>query len=151
MRLLTDGEIALAKSIFGKLIDYDMVKIINCPYLPWQPDNIIIAPNGCIFAFGKSYQDDYADDELFKQQPHYRQLFIHEMTHVFQYQQGVNVLWHGAILQSAYYLSLGKYNPYRYHLHKDRDFWSYNIEQQAVICEGIYLKHIPNIIDKKSG
>lgn len=149
IRPLTVNEIMLAKSVFGDLIDYNKVRIVNYPYLPWQSDEIFIAPNGYIFAFGKNYQDDYADDELYKAKPYFRQVFIHEMTHVFQYQQGVNVLWRGALLQSAYYLSFFRYNPYRYEFKKDKHFWHYNIEQQGCICEDIYLKKIPNVVCEK--
>lgn len=141
IRHLTDNEIALAKSVFGDLMDYQSVKIVNYPYVFWQADDIFIAPNGWIFVSDKHYKDDFAlCDNL------YRQIFIHEMTHVLQYQHGINVLWRGAILQAMYYLSFKKYNPYHYTFDKDRDFWDYNIEQQGRIAEHIYLGKIPNII-----
>ena len=59
---------------------------------------------------------------------------------------GVFVLLHGAYLQSAYYLTFKKYNPYFYHYSPDKNFWDYNIEQQGKIAEDIYLGKIPNII-----
>lgn len=45
-RGLTNDEISIAQSVFGELIHYSEVKIFNIPYLPWQPENIFIAPNG---------------------------------------------------------------------------------------------------------
>ena len=40
--------------------------------------------------------------------------FIHEMGHVMQHQQGVNVLGRGFVLQAGRILSGGLYNPYSY-------------------------------------
>ena len=140
-RSLTDGEVSLARCVFGDLIDYQAVKIINYPYVPWQSDKVFIAPNGCIFAFGQSYRDDYAVAPAYLQQT-----FIHEMTHVLQYQQGINVLLIGAWLQSCYYLSCFRYNPYRYQVDNNKSFWHYNIEQQGSICEDIWLGRLPNIL-----
>ena len=45
-RGLTQGEVEIAQQVFGNLINYAQVKIFNIPYLPWQPANIFIAPNG---------------------------------------------------------------------------------------------------------
>lgn len=141
VRALTTGEIDLANSIFGNLIDYETVKIINCPYVPWQPENIFIAPNGFIFVGDRHYRDDYSAHGRA-----YQQIFIHEMTHVMQYQHGINVLWHGAILQALYYLTFKKYNPYHHVFDEHKDFWDYNIEQQGKIAEHIYLGWCKNVI-----
>lgn len=73
-------------------------------------------------------------------------LFIHELAHVLQHQHGINVLFKGAILQTAYFLSYGAYNPYSYKFIPNKPFKSYNIEQQGEIARDIYLKKIPNII-----
>ena len=105
MRPLTKGEIALAYPVFGELLDYDRVRIVNYPYVPWQSLDVLIAPNGFIFVGDRHYRGDYSAESL-----SYQTLLIHELTHVLQYQQGVGVLWRGAILQSLYYLSFYKYN-----------------------------------------
>ena len=34
-RSLTVGEITLCQKVFGDLIQYDEVKVMNHPYLPW--------------------------------------------------------------------------------------------------------------------
>lgn len=73
--------------------------------------------------------------------------YIHEMTHVLQYQSGVNVLLRGAALQSAYYGSFKLYNPYAFTYDSSRAFSSYNIEQQGDIAKGIYFGRYPNNID----
>ncbi|QMT36881.1 hypothetical protein H3L96_11365 [Neisseria wadsworthii] len=141
VRGLTDNEVTLAKSVYGELIDYDKVTIINCPYLPWQPPGTFMAPNGCIFVNPEHYQNDYAAQNL-----NYQGIFIHEMAHVLQYQKGVNVLCLGAVLQTAYYLSFKRYNPYKYVLQKEKSFFQYNIEQQGDIARDIFFKRIPNIL-----
>lgn len=141
MRPLTQGEIALAYPVFGELLDYDRVRIVNYPYVPWQSADVLIAPNGFIFVGDRHYRGDYSAESL-----SYQTLLIHELTHVLQYQQGVGVLWRGAMLQSLYYLSFYKYNPYRYRFDRQKSFWAYNIEQQGKIAEAIFLGQLPNII-----
>lgn len=145
VRALTDGETALAKTVFGDLVDYERVRIVDYPYVPWQADDVFIAPNGWIFVGKKHHQDDFSAAGAM-----YKQVFIHEMTHVFQCQQGVCVLLKGAWLQSAYYLSGFRYNPYRYTFDENKNFWQYNIEQQGKICEDIWLGKIPNIVSPKN-
>ncbi|WP_374663084.1 hypothetical protein [Acinetobacter sp.] len=140
-RNLTDGEIALCQTVFGSLIDYTQVQIMNQPYLPWQPKHVVMAPEGRIHALAPSYSPDYA----LESRP-YQGLFIHEMTHIYQHQQRINVLLRGALLQSAFWLSRGKYNPYEYRLQEGKKFFDYNIEQQGNIARDIFFKRISNII-----
>jgi hypothetical protein len=73
--------------------------------------------------------------------------FIHEMTHVMQYQNGVAVLGEGFGLQTAKIMSLGIYDPYKFTYDPSRSFRSYNIEQQGDIARGIYYGRYPNNID----
>lgn len=141
-RKLTEGEIKIAKIVFDNLINYDEVKIFNIPYLPWQPNDILMAPNGHLFINKKNYSKDYSKHSLSTQA-----LFIHELTHILQFQKHTNVLMHGLVLQSAYYLSFKQYNPYKYSLVEGKAFGQYNIEQQGDIARDIFLKKIPNIIN----
>lgn len=145
IRSLTIQEVQLVQRVFGGLIDEMQVKIVNYPYVPWQLEDVMMAPNGWIFVTQKHYKDDYT-----KHGSRYQQIFIHEMTHVFQHQQGINVLVKGAWLQLLYYLSFKKYDPYRYFLRTDKGFWEYNIEQQGRLCEDILLGNAPNIICPKT-
>lgn len=140
-RGLTDGEVALAQSVFGDLINYHAVKIFNIPYLPWQPLNIFIAPNGNLFVHKQHFYQDYSKCSLDLQA-----IFIHELAHILQFQQKTNVILKGMLLQTGYYLSFKKYNPYHYHFIQTKPFTSYNIEQQGDIARDIFLKKIPNII-----
>ncbi|WP_043973577.1 MULTISPECIES: hypothetical protein [Acinetobacter] len=142
-RGLTSGEIEMARRVFGHLIDYTKVKIFNIPYLPWQPVNIFMAPNGNLFVHQKYFSPDYSTCSLSLQG-----IFIHELAHILQFQQHTHVIVKGAILQAGYYLSFKQYNPYQYHLIQGKAFSSYNIEQQGDIARDIFLNRIPNIILK---
>jgi hypothetical protein len=140
-RGLTPGEIKLCQQVFADLIDYSAVKIMNHPYLPWQSKYVIMAPAGYIHARNLHYREDYS-----KENQSYQGLFIHEMAHIYQYQHKMNVLLKGALLQTTAFLSLGKYNPYKYQFNPNKCFSDYNIEQQGNIARDIFLKKIPNII-----
>ncbi|WP_333660738.1 hypothetical protein [Acinetobacter sp.] len=142
-RGLTQGEVELAQQVFGNLINYDQVRIFNTPYLPWQPANIFIAPNGNLFARQPSFSPDYSRCSVALQG-----IFIHELAHILQYQQQTNVILKGAILQLGYYLSFKRYNPYRYQFIQGKAFEDYNIEQQGDIARDIFFRKIPNIITK---
>ena len=140
-RELTRGEVLIAKNIFDNLINYNSIKVFNIPYLPWQPINILMAPNGHLFINKEVFLEDYSMCSITTQG-----LFIHELTHVLQHQKHKNVFIRGALLQTAYYITFKKYDPYRYTLIKGKKFEQYNIEQQAEIARDIFLKKIPNII-----
>ena len=140
-RNLTQGEIGLCQNVFGQLINYKCVKIMNHPYLPWQPSYMFMAPEGYIHIRNKHFKNDYSQENK-----NYQTIFIHEMTHILQYQQNINVLLHGAILQTARYLSFGLYNPYKYTFQTGKKFKQYNIEQQGEIAKDIFLQKVPNII-----
>ena len=140
-RYLTAGEIRICKTVFADLIQYEQVIVMNHPYLPWQPAGVCMAPNGWIYFREQNYCEDFSTQGLV-----YQALFIHEMTHVYQYQCHINVFLKGMILQSARYLSFGKYNPYKYQLKAGKPFSAYNIEQQGDIARDIFLKRINNLI-----
>lgn len=140
-RPLSKGEIQISQRVFGNLIDYSQVLIMNHPYLPWQPVGILMAPNGHIHMKDADFFEDFSQENLSNQA-----LFIHEMAHIYQHQKHINVLLKGAILQIALYASYGKYNPYKYTLENHKKYEDYNIEQQGDIARDIFLKRIKNII-----
>ncbi|NHC04280.1 hypothetical protein G9F31_10945 [Acinetobacter sp. 187] len=140
-RRLTSGEIALCRRVYADLIDYEQVRIMNHPFLPWQSVHVFMAPCGDIHARAHHYCEDYSRRSL-----GYQAVFIHEMAHVYQHQKNINVLGKGAYLQAAYFLSFKKYDPYAYTLKADKKFFDYNIEQQGDIAKDIFLGKIPNII-----
>ncbi|WP_252725619.1 hypothetical protein [Acinetobacter defluvii] len=76
-RHLTEGEIRISQSVFGNLIDYSKVLIMNQPYLPWQPVGILMAPNGCIHMKDADFCYDFSKQNLSNQA-----IFIHEMVSI---------------------------------------------------------------------
>ncbi|EOI3545964.1 hypothetical protein ACMSZT_000723 [Cronobacter dublinensis] len=78
LRLLTPGEIKLAKSVFGNSIPYHKVWIHHDSYLPLgiQGDYAALTPNGELY-FRYWYRDDFSTSTA-----NLQHLFIHEMSHV---------------------------------------------------------------------
>ncbi|NBF06983.1 DUF2345 domain-containing protein [Pseudomonas sp. Fl5BN2] len=130
-RALTEGEIVLAQSVFADSIDYDKVRLRDENYVPWQGATYAMSPNGHIY-FGESWRgiSDWSLEE-----PERRGFFIHEMTHVWQHQHGVNVLLVGAYQQAKQFL-VG--DQYLYQLEPGKTLKDYNIEQQGDIVRDYY-------------
>jgi hypothetical protein len=137
-RGLTGGETSEARKVFADKIHYSGVGVVKGKYLPWQGSEYAITPNNNIYYpnapadFIKAGQGD---------------LFIHEMTHVMQFQHGVSVFRQGFLLQAAKFLSFKSYDPYRFSYDPGRRFNSYNIEQQGDMAVDIYHHYQPNNID----
>lgn len=136
-RTLTPGEINLAKRIFKDSIDYGKVKIHNKKYLPFQPDESGMTPNGEIYVIGPStYRNDYSVENVYR-----KSFFIHEMVHVWQYQLKVLSPVAAAIKESI--LNFFDYDKaYEYELKASKDLLNYRIEQQAQIIEDFYLRYL---------
>ena len=124
-RPLTAGEIEMASAIFRDGIDYSSVTIKHFKWSLLQPDDRVKAPNGHIYYPRNiwSYKDDIAQAGLGA-----KELLIHELTHVYQYQQGINVV--------AQRFSEG--GIYKYQLLQDKSLLDYTIEQQASIIADYY-------------
>ena len=126
-RSLTEGEIALARSVFGDAIDYARVGIVAGRWWPFQTRNIAMAPNGNIYfpPDGPLWSEDFAAEPL-----HLQGLFIHEMTHVWQAQRG-----------GRWYLPLMRHPfcRYRYAIVPGRPFRHYGPEQQAEMVRHAFL------------
>ncbi|HEX5182537.1 MAG TPA: vgr related protein [Allosphingosinicella sp.] len=126
-RGLTEGEIALAGSIFGDAIDHSKVRIVSGRWWPFQPRNIVMAPDGNIYfpPDGAIRSMDFAAESLPLQG-----FLIHELTHVWQAQKA-----------GRWYLPLMRHPfcRYRYRLVAGRPFRRYGIEQQAEIVRHAFL------------
>ena len=124
-RKLTDGEVALARSVFGDAIDYGRVRIARRKWAFFQPRETVMAPIGKIHFHpdGSRYRDDFAAASLADQA-----LFIHEMTHVWQHQKGI-------------FLPLARHPfcRYDYALRPGQPLHRYGIEQQAEIVADAFL------------
>lgn len=128
-RSLTDGEIALAQTVYKSEIKYEKVMIFNEKWAFFQPRDRAMAPNGNIyFAPGNTeYSFDFSSADI-----HAKATFIHELAHVWQHQNGVNVIAKGAINRNYDYLPLTI----------DSRFENFGIEQQAqIIRDYFYLKN----------
>lgn len=136
-RALTPGEINLANRVFKDSLEYSKVKIHNKKYMPFQPDNSGMTPNGEIYAVGaRTYASDYALED-----PFLRGFFIHEMAHVWQHQLNILSPISSAIAESI--LNLFDYaKAYKYELVAGKDLLKYRIEQQAQIIEDYYLRQL---------
>lgn len=124
IRPLTAAERQLAASVFGDGLDLDAVTIRNAKFWMFHPWWVTMAPDGHIWCHPNGYNwcADYAAQPLGM-----RSHFIHEMTHVWQRQQGVNlILRRPPLARYGYVLAPGK--PFR----------RYGIEQQACIVADAY-------------
>ena len=136
-RKLTKEEITEARKVFGDEIDYSKVHVIDAKYFFLQGKEFVMAPDGNLYWPGECGNLVLCGKNG---------LFIHEMTHVMQYQKGINVLFKSLLLQAARLLSFGLYNPYEFDYDPDRAFDSYNLEQQGEYAREIYSGKLPNTI-----
>lgn len=138
-RQLTNNEIEMLKLIFSDSIEYDKVKIFKDKYLPFQNKNIAMSPNGNIYFDEKHHQDDFSISSNSN-----KMWFIHEMTHVWQYQNGLNIINNafGVLFRGGY----KNKSAYCYdHECKSDEFCSLNFEQQATIIEDYFAAKYLNI------
>jgi hypothetical protein len=124
-RPLTGQERTLAQSIFRDALDYDRVRIHNRKWWWFQPQQITMAPDGHLWFHPKSdlFCDDFCARNMTTQG-----LFIHELVHVWQHQQGI-------------FLPL-KRHPFCRYDYSIKPGWKlkqYGIEQQAEIVRHIFL------------
>jgi hypothetical protein len=131
-RALTSAEHRLAESVFGAAIDYDRVRIHNAKWIFFQPRGTVMSPDGAIWFHPKGtlFRDDFCACHADEQG-----LFIHEMTHVWQRQQGI-------------FLPL-KRHPfcrYGYTIKPGQPFARYGIEQQAEIVRHAFLIRAGRVI-----
>ncbi len=124
-RALTTGEVDLVRSVFGMDIDVSRVSIRRKRWFPFQPKSVVMAPLGHIHFHpkGSQYCDDFSHAGLVLQG-----LFIHEMVHVWQHQQGI-------------FLPLRRlpFSRYSYSLKPGWKLKQYGIEQQAEIVRHWFM------------
>lgn len=134
-RALTDGERNLAFTIFGTSLKYSDVKVYNRKYWPYHQEGAIMTPNGNMYApettepETNTYFPDYSSGIL---KVKVRAWFIHEMTHVWQHENGMNLVFKGI---TAFIAHLSNYDAaYPYELNNpSSDLATYGFEQQAAI------------------
>ncbi len=119
-RPLTPGEVALVQRVFAGQIDCTVVRIHAAP---WVLPGYAISPNGQVYFNPADFCADFSDQPLA-----WQGWFIHEMTHVWQVQQGIRVL-RRALLDRRY----------GYALEVGKPFLKYGIEQQAQMVQDWFL------------
>jgi len=82
-RPLTQGEIAIAYSVFGDTLDTSNIRIKTAW---WVLKNYAVSPNGNIYFNKHNWIDDFSEKSLGM-----RGWLIHELTHVWQIQRGIKV------------------------------------------------------------
>nr|WP_317199658.1 type IV secretion protein Rhs [uncultured Psychrobacter sp.] len=120
-RYLTSGEKALARSVFGDSLNLDAVELKTAW---WVLKNYAVSPNGNIYFNPLDWIEDFSHTTLGKQS-----WLIHELTHVWQLQQGIKVV-RGALLDRRY----------QYILKTGKSFFKYGIEQQARMVQDYFLR-----------
>lgn len=122
-RKLTPGEVELARLVFGDQLEAGKVTIFAMPF--WNRAfvtgrHLMVWPaaTACL---------DFSSAPL-----QVKSVFIHELTHVWQAQSGVNLIL-------AKLAAGDGRRAYTYDLSEGRAFQSLNIEQQAMIIQHAFL------------
>jgi hypothetical protein len=123
LRRLTPAERALAAEIFGAGLDVGRVRILAIPVWP----RAFVAGSSLIVWPARLAPADFGDAPLYLQA-----ILVHELTHVWQAQNGVNLLL--AKLKAG-----DSAAAYAYDLTAGTDFARLNIEQQATVVEHAFL------------
>jgi len=131
-RHLSDGEIEMVRLIFSNAIDYDKVKIYNKAYLPFglQKINVAMSPNGSIYFAPQKFIEDFSIASKER-----KMWFMHEMTHVWQYQMGYNVFLKGLKIALNGGYRRGDIYEYEPIVSSKKLLSHFNMEQQAVMVE----------------
>lgn len=123
LRSLTEGEADLGRELFGEGLEPRRIRILAQPV--W-PRAFAAGSRLMVFPVKAAAQD-------FSQAPMGLQgLFVHELTHVWQAQRGVGLLW--AKLRCG-----DGPAAYAYDLRSGYSFDDLNIEQQAMVVQHAFL------------
>ncbi len=120
-RPLTLGEKKLAAFVFGDSLKLEDIRIKTAW---WVLKNYAVSPNGNIYFNPNDYLSDFSSASLSHQS-----WLIHELTHVWQLQQGLKVV-RGALINRRY----------QYELIQGKPFLSYGIEQQARMVQDYFIR-----------
>jgi hypothetical protein len=137
-RVLTSGEIAIARSVFGDTVPYASVRIYNEKFNIFQRQDTTVAPNGNIYTpqGNNNYSNDYSREPSLA----FRSHFIHEMTHVWQYHNTNNFQFRAFVEHIVNGTWLGSQSAYLYILSPGTNFGDYGVEQQAEIVRDFYIR-----------
>ena len=111
--------------IFGRTLNPELIRIHRAKWFPLQPRNVAMAPDGHIWFHpdGGLWRADFA-----KAPARLQAFLIHELTHVWQHQQGLCLL-----------VRRHPFCRYDYRIVPGRPLRRYGIEQQAMIVEHAFM------------
>lgn len=136
-RFLTYSEIQLVQSIFADSIDCTNIKIYAVPF-DWLKLNTAMSFGGHIYFPRRYFCNDFTQQNMAM-----KRWFVHEITHIWQSQNGFPVLFVGVLI----FLSGGYFGQkaYRY-LHKihKKTFNQLNMEQQAEAIADFFTTNNPD-------
>ncbi|MEA5115918.1 MAG: hypothetical protein VB050_18030 [Geobacteraceae bacterium] len=147
-RELTLGESLMARKIFKDSIFYREVMIYKGNAFPFQDEMTIVTPRNEMYCPTGVFQEDFSKAI----DPKDKEWFMHEMTHIWQYNRGyrgrliAKGALYGAISASS---KTGTKWVYEYYYTKNigKKFSEFNMEQQADIIAHYYgAKFLNDII-----
>lgn len=115
-RPLTMGEIALGREVFGDDIRCSEARVFRRRFWLFQKRGLAMAPDGNIYFHPADHVEDFSALGI-----RGKAWFIHELTHVWQHQHGIRVVFCGMFNRNYRYAPLVRGKP----------FLAYGIEQQA--------------------
>ena len=119
----------MASLLFGDAIDYRRVRIHPRRYMPFQPKNCCMTPNGSMYFHRACFLPDYSRGDT-----PVMHWFLHEMVHIWQFQLGYAVRLRGAV-------RLGL--SYDYALAPGKTLADFNMEAQGdLLADYFALKHL---------
>lgn len=135
-RRLTEGEVILAKQLFGNTINYAAIELHHDTLYRFglQNKNRAVAYFNKISFPGTAYSDDFSKDP----DPVKQSVFIHELVHTWQQQNDVlHVPWSFALENLKHHFNYQQ--SYLYKLDADKDLTDYGFEQQAAMIQDYFL------------
>jgi hypothetical protein len=128
-RPLCADEIAMARLLFGDAIDFKRVRVHARRYMPFQPKNCCMTPNGSMYFHRSCFLPDYTRGD-----PPVVHWFLHEMVHVWQSQLGYAVRLRGAVRIGL---------SYDYDLAPGKTLADFNMEAQGdLLADYFVLRHL---------
>lgn len=118
----------MAQLLFKDSIDYQRVRVHARRYIPFQPKNCCMTPNGSMYFHRSCFLPDYTRGD-----PPAVHWYLHEMVHVWQHQLGYAVRLRGAVRIGL---------PYHYELVEGKTLADFNMEAQGdLLADYFALKH----------
>jgi hypothetical protein len=139
-RVLTEGEIDLVEPIFGAGVDTSLIRVAPARFVRFQDDYTYMTPSNTIYAPGDLFRADFSAAEI---DPYLQGVFVHEVGHVWQHQNGMDLIAAGLITFAGTHGDYAKAYPYA--LDGARDLTEYGIEQQASILEDWFLMRVHDL------